>query len=298
MSDSGTSSILCPLFVPGDKPERFQKAMTSGADSVIFDLEDSIARAKKETARNNVKIYLSGSSNNIDIKTGVRINGIKSSHIVDDLRSLTSVIHRIDYLVLPMVESVNDIDYAISRLTRENANPSIPKIPVLALLETTQGILNAHQIATHKNVERLGLGVADLSAEVGLSEEEAPTLFDALRIKLVMASLATGITPPLDGPPLQIGDPDRALASTQHAKSCGMFGRICIHPSQVAPVKAVFTPSLNEIRRARKIWTAFSRAEMRGFAAIKLSDGTFVDYPVATRAKKVLQLANTFLSHG
>lgn len=294
MNDIRIGNLLCPLFVPGDRLDRFDKALHSGADGIILDLEDAVAESSKSAARQNVAEYLSRNDRETDTSIGVRVNGPQTGLLHDDLRSISPVTDMVDFLVVPMVENASTVTDTIQILSHFSGKQTTDLPPITALIETAGGIYGAREVAAHPHVSRLGFGVADLSADLQVDETEAASLLDTLRSELVLASAAAGLAPPLDGPPLQIGDEDAPLASTQHSKSTGMFGRVCIHPSQLAAVKKVFVPSSEAIAHADRVWQAFGKAESGGSASIKLDDGTFIDYPIAARAKTVLELAETF----
>ena len=282
--ESVQAPVVASLYVPGDRPERFSKAVESGADAVILDLEDAVLPDAKDAARDHVLEFLHRST-----PTGprgprvyVRVNAPHSPHGARDLEALAGT--RPDGVRVPKVETPADVDRVVERLGG---------VPVDCLLESAAGVQNAPELAAHPSVRSLALGEADLTAELRISGD---TAFSWLRMRIVVASAAAGLQPPGMAAYIDIADSDGLHASCVQGRSLGMFGRSAIHPRQVPVIRRAFTPSGEEVVRAREIAEAAAAAgegAARGGGAIALADGRFVDAPVVVSALRTLALAES-----
>jgi citrate lyase subunit beta/citryl-CoA lyase len=278
--------LITWLYVPGDRPERFAKAIASGADAVILDLEDAVLPAAKGAARDNVVEFL----RNREPGTGerrtrvhVRMNAPRGEQGALDAAALAVV--RPDGLRVPKVESADDVD-AVVGMVGEG-------LPVDCLLESALGVENAMSIATHPAVRSLALGEADLTAELS-SRGEA--VFAWLRTRVVVASAAAGLAAPAMAAYIDVRDTEGLYESCLRGRDLGMFGRTAIHPRQVPVIRRAFTPSEEEVERAREIAEAAEAAaagQARGGGAIALADGRFIDAPVVAAAQRTLALAES-----
>ena len=254
------------LFVPATRVDLVEKAIASGADEVIVDLEDSVAKADKQQARNDLS----------DLRPSrsllVRINGPRSDFFGDDL----NLVHIIDWakgMVVPMVESTQDL-----RSVQESISRALQLFP---LVETATGVSAADTIAS-AGAARIMFGTADLAAELGVQPES--NIFAFARSKLIIASASAGLPAPIDGPTLSFRPEERTRSDAQAALDLGMGGKLCIHPSQVPIVNEVFAPSGEEVVWARDI-VAASRLHEEGVFVV---DGEMVDAPVIARAYRIL----------
>lgn len=254
------------LFVPGDRSERFPKAMQSGADELIFDLEDAVADEKKAAARTAVAAHL---------KTGaqvlLRINSLLSNNFLEDLPlcKLNGVIG----IVLPKTESAADI----IRI-RESFDL---KLPIYPLIETAKGMLAAHDIAGANGVARLMFGTIDFSVDLNLDCDVSG--YAPYWAQLVMVSRANGLQPPIEGVTVNLQDQALLQADTLLAKRAGMGGKLCIHPLQIEAVNACFMPSSEELNWAEKV-LQLSAKQSGAFAY----EGKMVDEPVLLKARHML----------
>lgn len=159
--------------------------------------------------------------------------------------------------------------------------------PLIAIVETAQGLRLAYETAAHPRVEALVLGAVDLGLELGL--EARPDGQEVLfaRSKLVLDSAAAGIRGPFDLVHLDVRDGEGLDAECRLARSLGFRGKVCIHPDQVAIVNAVFAPGEEELERARRIVEAYTRGIAEGRGAVAL-EGEMIDLPVVERARQVL----------
>ncbi|HEX4307270.1 MAG TPA: CoA ester lyase [Solirubrobacterales bacterium] len=260
------------LFVPADRPERHQKALESGADAVIVDLEDAVAAAKKEEGRQILSDTLADRVDGAECL--VRINSPLLDEGRADLAALPSM--RADAIVVPKAD-VESVEIAAAA-----------GLPLVAVVETAAGILDATAIARHPAVDVLMLGPVDLGLELGVSESpKGDPLFTA-RGLLVLAAAAGGIPGPLDGPCVQANDLEALEAEVARARMLGFAGKSCIHPAQVEPVNTAFAPSDEELAWATKVSAVYAEADGSGVVVL---DGEMIDLPVALRARNILERA-------
>ena len=284
--------IAAPLFVPATHPERFGKALNSMADSVIIDLEDAVAVSEKEAARDVLSREVSRLPPHRQL-LGVRVNGAGTDEIDRDSELVDELGDRLDFVVLPEARSTDDLQRLQELLTGTSPQSSLP---VLALIESSQGLLNAPSIAQFPIVKRLALGAADLSEEWEIEPSPEETEFDYARQQLVVASRAAGLRGPIDSPHMNVRDADGLKRRLLAVLRLGMKGKLCIHPKQVEPVLRNFVISTEEYRRLRELAGAFEAAESAGESSMRLQDGAFIDYPVYRRAKKQIELYEQFHS--
>jgi citrate lyase subunit beta/citryl-CoA lyase len=263
------------LFVPGNRPERFFKACSSGADAIIIDLEDAIPSEEKGLARESVASWLSA-----EHPAYIRINGSDTEWFEDDV----SVLHRpgVAGVVLPKAGERDEVARLASRLP--------PCMRIIPIAETALGIWNALPLATAPKVERIAFGSIDLQLDTGITGDGEELHF--ARSRIVFASRIAGILPPLDGVTTAIDDPEFLTADVQRARKFGFGGKLCIHPKQVKAVNDGFLPTEPEIKWALRVVEAVNS---RGDGAISL-DGKMVDRPVIDKAKKILEAAGKFKS--
>ncbi|TDC78800.1 HpcH/HpaI aldolase/citrate lyase family protein [Streptomyces hainanensis] len=270
------------LYVPGDRPERFDKAMASGADVVIIDLEDAVDGSRKDAARENtVRRLADRPPAEAGPELHVRVNDLATARGRDDLGALAGL-PGLDAVRLPKVDSPDDLAL-VDDTFGDQATPAH------ALLESARGLANADAIAAHPRVAGLALGEQDLTAALAIRLESA---FDQIRLRVVLAAAAAGLDPvPMSIYP-DIADTEGLRASCAHGRDLGMFGRTAIHPRQIPAIRAAFRPTAEEISRAREVVEAAERAGDRGVGAVALPDGRFVDAPVVSRARDILALAD------
>lgn len=282
------------LFVPGDRPDRIRKAYASGADGIAVDLEDAVAASAKAQARESAVRAIAA------LKAGqsppptlcVRINALATGLAETDIRALVPVLGAVRLVILPMTSGATAVTELAGLLAEAEALAGLPRgrVGILPLVETAAGVLAAKQIAAaHDRVHTLTFGPADLSRELGVTPTADGTELLHARSQLVLAAAAAGRVPPIDGPHLVLNDPDGLARSASGARRLGFGGKQVIHPSQLAPVQQAFRPTPAELAWAREVDRAFGEAERRGVAAIQLPDGGFVDYPIARRARAILQ---------
>jgi citrate lyase subunit beta / citryl-CoA lyase len=259
--------LVTALFVPADRPERFSKAQSSGADAIIIDLEDAVAPSAKATARSN--LCLPGV-----LPTGcevfVRVNGRQTPWYSDDLAAVARL--QAAGVVLPKAESAEDVAHT---------SKSIPGAPLIALIETARGLAAVREISAVLGVTRLAFGSIDFCVDIGAAHGRDALL--AARSAIVLASRLSELAPPLDGITTSIDDSALIEEDARYAYRLGFGGKLCVHPRQIVPVRRGFASSPEEIAWAKRILAAGTE----GAIAV---DGTMVDSPVRARARQILAL--------
>lgn len=252
------------LYVPADRPERVPKALASGADAVIVDLEDAVAPARKEEARAGLEALLGPQT---DVRVFLRVNAADTPWHADDLGASARL--PLAGVIVPKVESAD----AVPQLG----------VPVNCLIETPLGIERAFEIASAPGVGGLSLGEADLRARTGASGSG----LDWARSRVVNAAVAAGLPRPPQSVYLGVKDLDGLAESCRRGRELGFFGRTAIHPQQLPVIEAAWLPTEEEVLRAREVVAAARDHAGGGFAA----GGDFVDAPVVAAAEQVLALA-------
>ncbi|MFT4783029.1 MAG: citrate lyase subunit beta/citryl-CoA lyase [Akkermansiaceae bacterium] len=252
--------VRAPLFVPGHKPDLFAKAAASGADAVILDLEDAVPLDAKVIAREALR------SDFTDLPVIVRINPTGTPFHAADLDAVRDL--GPDAMIVPKAEDA----CALAAIAAKTG------VSVIALVETASGIAAARAIAAAKGVTRLAFGSIDYCADLGLAHLSYALLH--ARSELVLASRLAEIAAPIDGVTVQFDDPSFAASEAAEARSLGMTGKLCIHPSQVLGVLAAFLPSKAEIDWAHRVL-----ATGDGAAVV---DGAMVDEPLRRKARWIL----------
>lgn len=258
------------LFVPADRPERYAKALASGADAVIVDLEDAVAPGAKRGARD----ALAGS---LDEATPliVRVNAAGSPWFEEDLALCRHP--GVAALLLPKAESIDVVCHAFESTFKD----------VLPIVESARGLEEVRAMARVPGVVRLAFGSIDLALDLGI--DCAPGGGEAelqpYRAQVVLASRLAGLPAPIDGVSTAIEDAAALRADAERSRRLGFGAKLCIHPRQIAVVRAAFSPDPQRIDWARRVCAAFEAA---GGAALAV-DGEMIDLPVVERARVVLR---------
>ena len=264
------------LFVPGNRPERFAKALDSGAAAVIFDMEDAVAPDDKEAARNAIRTAWPSLSAEQKKRLVIRSNSPGSPFYSADLILAQEL--RVTCLLIPKAESMDQINGAALVL---------PNTALIPMIETAIGLDQVKQIANSNQVIRLALGNLDLQADLGMTCDLQESELQTARYQIVLASRLAEIAPPIDGVTPSTEDMARIQDDAQRAKRMGFGGKLCIHPKQVEIVKNAFMPSEQELLWAHKVLEAISASNG---GAVKL-DGRMIDRPVVLLAQRTLALA-------
>ncbi len=272
------------LFTPGDRPEMLRKAPDSGADVLVFDLEDAVAPARKDEARAAVRDVLQEPAFDPAAEVCVRVNptGIAADA---DLEGVLGPDVRLDSVMLPKVGSPDDVD-TLARLLEEHG----ADLPVIALVETAAGILNAESIAAAPAADALFFGAEDLAADIGATRTAGGSEVSHARQHVVLAAAAAGIDA-IDTVFTDIEDLGGLRAAARDAVQLGFDGKPAIHPSQVEPINRAFVPDEAELEWARRVLDAYADAESddRGVFSV---DGEMIDQPLLSQARRLVERAD------
>jgi citrate lyase subunit beta/citryl-CoA lyase len=278
------------LFAPASSPHKVQKAFMSDADGVIIDLEDSVAVAQKPAARSALIEALASPPR---IPAFVRVNAASTSFFHEDMKALSQVS---PYgVMLPKVESASDVAIVDEALREVEVHNGVAPgaTEILPILETAAGLSVGPEVArASPRVRRLTFGAIDLALDMDVSIEEPFGAIDHARFMVALISRAARLASPFDTAFVDFHDLDRLRADALRARAFGYYGKSCIHPAQIEVVNGVFMPTEAELVRACRIVEAFDQAEGMGMAAVTV-DGRMVDYPVASKARRLLALAQS-----
>lgn len=261
------------LFVPGDRPERFDKAAASGVDVVVIDLEDAVLPDARPQARAEVASWLRDGHQAV-----VRVSSI------EDLEADVNAIYAPGLLgvILPKPAGAIAVAEAVAHLT--------DGVDAIVLVETAHALHEVEAIAALPRVARLALGQVDLGIDTGLSFDSLEVA-QTVRTRLAIASAVAGLPGPVEGPVMHINDEAAVTARAADAKLAGMRAMLSIHPGQVAAINAAFSPSKPEIKAAREIVDAAAANPGSGAFAL---DGKLIDRPMLVAAQRVIDLASRY----
>ena len=265
------------LYVPGDRPERIDKALASDADCVIIDLEDAVAPSNKALARDSVR-DVAGHGQSKPVLVRVNASGTEDQELdIDALQGLPAV----RGVRIPKCENAAQITAIAEQL---------PKTELHLLVESAKGLQAVDELAVaHPGVATIALGEADLRADMRITDE---SYLGYARGRVVAAAAAAQLIAPPQSVYTNIDDLDGLRATSLQAKAAGFFGRTVIHPKQIEIVNTTFLPSTADVDQARALVEALDARTDQ--AAFVLPDGRFVDPAVARSAREILHLATTF----
>jgi len=263
------------LFSPGDRPDLLEKAPDTGADVVVFDLEDAVVPERKQLARETVATAVADLE--ADAELCVRVNTLDTGGHAD-LRALDTAP---DSVMLPKVDCAADVQGFADALDEHGLD-----IPVLALLETPGGVLDAPAVAAVEATDALLLGAEDLSAATGVTRTAAGTEILYARERVVLAAARADVDV-VDTLYTDFEDTDGLAEDAGFARDLGFDGKMAIHPAQVSVVNEAFTPDPAEVDWAERVLAARedAAAEGRGVFAV---DGEMIDAPLVTQAETIL----------
>lgn len=264
---------LTYLFVPGNRADRFDKAVASQAGAIIVDLEDAVAPNDKAAARAKFAAWFRAYDSAPE-RILVRINDESTPWFDEDIALLAE--SGVRGVVLPKAESTSQIERIGSALAANSF--------VVPLVESARGILDVDSLARTAHVQRIAFGTLDYALNLALTGDDRGFAYPACRIAL--ASRAAGIASPIAGVTTEIDDQSRLLADLDFARACGFGAKLCIHPKQVDAVHAAMRPSEAEIAWAKRV----AAAAESGQGAVQL-DGKMVDRPVIAKAMRILARA-------
>ena len=267
------SIIRSALFVPATRPERIPKALSSGADVVIVDLEDAVAEPLKAQAREALDSFLASDA---QARVLVRINAAGHPQQAEDLQ-LCAARSGVIGVLLPKVECAAQV-----------ATAAGCGKPVWPIIESARGLAALPEIAVASGVERLSFGALDLGLDLGLASgtSAAERVLDQARYALLLHSRLANLAPPLDSVFPDIRNLDGLARFAADARDMGFGGLLCIHPSQVAVVHQTLMPNADELAWAQRVLAAGASGE-----GVFVVDGQMIDAPVIGRARRLLQRA-------
>ena len=263
------------LFVPGNRPERFTKALASGADAVVLDLEDAVAADAKASARAAVNAWAAAADPSDRARAVVRINAAESPEHAADLQLIAEA--GLPTVMLPKAETVEQV-----AAVRAAAGP----LRVLALIETARGVEQAGVVAAADGVTRLVFGTVDLALDLDLDIEQASDGLGYAAGRLAVGSRIAGLPAPVAGVTPQLGDQARLLADLAWSRRHGFGAKLCIHPAQVEPIHTALAPDAEAVAWAHRVLAADQAAP----GAARL-DGRMIDRPVVLQAARTLARA-------
>ncbi|PSQ12448.1 CoA ester lyase [Halobacteriales archaeon QS_7_68_65] len=269
------------LFTPGDRPEMLRKAPRTGADVVVFDLEDAVAPARKAEARKAVADVLT-SGFDPDCEVCVRVT---ADDATADLDVLLDDDPRLDGLMLPKAEAGEDVRRLAERATERGDD-----LPVFALVETARGVLHAEEIAAARPTTAVCFGAEDLAADVGASRTEAGTEVRYAREHAVLAASAADVDA-VDTVFTDIEDREGLRTETEFAAGLGYDGKMAIHPAQVEPINDAYTPSPERVEWAERVLAARTAADADDRGVFRV-DGEMIDAPLIAQAERVIERAD------
>ena len=276
------------LFVPGSRPDIFIKALSSKADAISFDLEDSVHESQKGGARQAVVEMLESevalASNKLII---VRVNGPGHPEFNQDVKAIVS--SRLDIINVPMVETVEDVAATATLLESVEQDKALDQtIAILANIETPKGLRNAAEIAcSSPRIMGLQIGFADLFGPLGIDRSD-PIATKIVRFNVRMAAAEAGIDA-YDAAFLNVKDKEALRLDAEGAKRLGYSGKSCIHPTQIDVVNSAFMPSAEELKTAELVLESARQYAAQGNGVFTLN-GQMIDKPVIEAARKIVQL--------
>jgi len=267
------------LFSPGDRPELMRKAPAAGADTVVFDLEDAVAPARKSEARAAVADVLTDAAFDPDAEVCVRVDA-DAATAADDLDAVLDDDPRLDSVMVPKAASAAGVREVAELVAARGAD-----LPLLALCESARGVLAADEIAAVPAVDAVAFGAEDLAADVGATRTEGGEEVSHARQRVVLAAAAADVDA-IDTVFTDIEATDRLAEETATAAQLGYDGKMAIHPAQVEVINEAFTPDAEEVEWAEKVLAAREAADDRGVVRV---DDEMIDAPLVARAERIVE---------
>ncbi|PSQ33251.1 CoA ester lyase [Halobacteriales archaeon QS_9_70_65] len=267
------------LFSPGDRPELMRKAPEAGADTVVFDLEDAVAPARKSEARAAVADVLTDAAFDPGAEVCVRVDA-DAATAADDLDVVLDDDPRMDSVMVPKAASAAGIREVAELVAARGAD-----LPLVALCESARGVLAADEIAAVPAVDAVAFGAEDLAADVGATRTESGEEVSHARQRVVLAAAAANVDA-IDTVFTDIEATDRLAEATATAAQLGYDGKMAIHPAQVEVINEAFTPDAEDVEWAEKVLAAREAADDRGVVRV---DDEMIDAPLVARAERIVE---------
>ena len=284
--------IRTALFVPGNRPDRVDKAVGTAADVVIVDLEDAVAYSQKKETRPVVRGKVLDYP---ERPVFVRVNALDTEYFQEDLDEV--VVEGLACIIVPKVETAAQIQEINQSLLKVEKNKEIRpgSISIIPLIESALAVENVFQIVSQRtDPQRLftvAFGAADFGLDMGFAVTKTGEELVYPRARIAVACRAARVEPPLDTPfMIDLKDREALEADTKRARQLGFQGKLCIHPNQIDICNRLFSPTKGDIEYAQKVIQAFDAAEADGTAAIQV-EGEFIDYPMVERSRRILKIS-------
>ncbi|MDP9120306.1 MAG: CoA ester lyase [Acidobacteriota bacterium] len=266
------------------EPRRFGKALDAGADIGTIDLEDSVPLGAKDNARRLALPYFAGKPRD-NFMRALRINSMRTEHGLRDILALLESGVRPDALMVPKVESAQDL-LILEQLLGER----LASVGFLVIIETAAGLYAVDEIAAAtKRVRAVVFGSADFASDIGISMDCENITY--ARTRIVLAACRARV-PALDTPCFQVRSEARLESEIQVAKRLGFAGKVAIHPRQVAAINEGFSPPAQVVANARRILAECE--DNRGHICV--IDGQMIGPPAVQTARRVLAIAGKLAS--
>ena len=279
------------LFVPANRPERFQTALATAADKVVVDLEDSVPAAEKEASRVALAAALPDAS---PARLVVRINAVESAaDFAADIDALP--LGAVGAVLAPKVHGVTDVEALEQAVATCEATCGVAgkSVGLVLLIESARGVRDADALMEAAAALRrpclAAFGAIDFGVDTGTEGVGAEQELLYARSRLVVASRAAGLDGPVDSPCPHLRDPGRVAAEAVAARRLGFQGKLCVHPAQIDACNEAFSPSADALADARTVVAVYDAAQRDGLGAVQ-HDGRMIDLPVVARARRILAL--------
>jgi citrate lyase subunit beta/citryl-CoA lyase len=278
------------LFTPGNRLDMLAKAVNSGTDAVIVDLEDSVSIDNKPQARDNLEQLPES-----PVPYYVRTNALETEMLWDDVVAAGRA--QVVGVIIPKAESpmaISQIDGALTALEMTTGKPQ-GSITVIPLIESALGVRLTYEMAKASDrVECVMFGggeQGDLVADLGVEWTPEGTGLMQARSQVLLSSRAAGVPYPMEAVFMDFRNPEGLRVECELARTLGYIGKVAIHPAQVEVINDVFTPAAEVVAYQKKVLAAFEEAEAEGKASIAV-DGKMVDYAVARVARTIIARAD------
>ncbi len=278
-------SIIRPrrsfIFTPGLKPEMFPKALASGADIVCVELEDGIAPKDKSAARERALSLFETPQADDGVEQIVRINCMREQFGIEDVQAILTTETPPPALMMPKVRTPDEVVMLDNLLTESG---HLTRLHVI--IETNAGLEVCYEIAhCSSRIDALFFGGVDMAAELRCENAWEPLLY--ARSRVVHAAASAGLDV-IDVPYLDLDDHGGMVVAAKQARALGFSGKGSVHPKQIAALNEVFTPSEDEIARARHVIDTFEKAD----TGLVVIDGKLIEKPVLRDMHRIVAIAD------
>ncbi|UYM17754.1 HpcH/HpaI aldolase/citrate lyase family protein [Endozoicomonas euniceicola] len=283
------------LFVPGDDDKKMLKAKNSGADAVIFCLEDAVVESNKSVAREKVRQFLQAHQKRSEVQLWVRVNSLASPHTLNDLVSVMP--GKPFGIFLPKPSDADDfrtVDHYLTALEVQNNLP-VGSTPIISVAESSIGAINQNTfINASTRLSGFTWGAEDLPADIGATtnrdQDGAHFLIHRMNRANCLLVASAGNMQAIDGICDDYKSQKKLRAECERARMEGFTGKLAIHPDQVEIINQCFTPSTDEVAYARRVVDAFANAKGAGTVGL---DGRMLDLPHLKQAQRILRLVRS-----